>query len=69
MLKNFCSEGIEDILRQEGNHLNYIIESLADKSQKLQFEASPMQRLQNTGTKNLRAMDKCDLIEDIIYTM
>jgi hypothetical protein len=28
-----------------------------------------MQRLQNNGTKNLRAMDKCDLIEDIIYTM
>ncbi len=61
MLKCFCSEGIEDILKQE--------ESLADKSQKLQFEASPMQRLQNNGTKNLRAMDKCELIEDIIYTM
>ena len=39
------------------------------KSAKMQFEASPIQRLLLNGTKNLRAVDKSDLIEDIIFTM
>jgi hypothetical protein len=33
------------------------------------LEASPMQRLLMNGTKNLRAIDKSDLVEDIIFTM
>lgn len=33
------------------------------------FEASPLQRLLIYGTKNLRALDKSDLVEDIIFTM
>ncbi len=33
------------------------------------FEASPMERLLLYGTKNLKALDKSDLVEDIIFTM
>ena len=33
------------------------------------FEASPMERLLMYGTKNLKALDKSELVEDIIFTM
>lgn len=60
-LKNFCSDGIDEILRME--------ESLKDKDEKHSFDMSPMQRLLMNGTKNLRAIDKSELVEDIIFTM
>jgi hypothetical protein len=33
------------------------------------FEISPMQKLLTKGTKNLRAINSSDIIEDIIFTM
>ncbi len=45
------------------------LESLEDTQKSQMFEASPLQRLLLSGTKNLRSLDKSDLVEDIIFTM
>jgi len=75
-LKNFCEEGIDEILQMEGlfnsNYVKisfFLKESLEDKQKSQMFEASPLQRLLINGTKNLRSLDKSDLVEDIIFTM
>jgi len=59
-LNNFINEGIEDIKAQG--------ESFEEK--KIQgSESSPLQRLIEKGTKNLRAFDESDLSENIVYMM
>ena len=42
---------------------------MEDTQKSQMFEASPLQRLLLSGTKNLRSLDKSDLVEDIIFTM
>ena len=42
---------------------------MEDTQKSQMFEASPLQRLLVSGTKNLRSLDKSDLVEDIIFTM
>ena len=47
-------------MNQEANFENKKLQS---------YEQSPMQMLMSSGTKNLRAIDKSVIVEDIIFTM
>lgn len=40
-----------------------------EKAKMQGYEASPLQKLLNEGSKNLRAINKSELIEEIIFTM
>jgi hypothetical protein len=55
----YANEGINEIRMQA--------ESFEEK--KVQGAISPMQRLIEKGTKNLRAFDQADLAENIVYLM
>ncbi|EAR84467.2 hypothetical protein TTHERM_00691650 (macronuclear) [Tetrahymena thermophila SB210] len=59
-LRNFSDEGIDTILQAEKNF---------EKAKMQGYEPSPLQKLLNEGSKNLRAINKSDVIEDIIFTM
>ena len=42
---------------------------MEDSEKKQLFEDSPLQRLLKNGSKNLKALNDSDLVEDIIFTM
>ena len=42
---------------------------MEDSEKKQLFEDSPLQRLLKNGTKNLKALNESDIVEDIIFTM
>ena len=72
-LYNFVNESIDETKKSEGNYTSYRLayhfaESYEEK--KIQgIESSPMLRLMQKGTKNLRAFDQADLAENIVYLM
>ncbi|CAD8169691.1 unnamed protein product [Paramecium pentaurelia] len=58
-LKCFAEEGISEIMKEEASF----------EQQKKQTELSPLQHLLKNGTRNLRALNQSNLIENIIFTM
>ena len=73
-LHSFINEGIEEIKLQGGNenflHFLWKISLESFEEKKIQgSESSPLQRLIEKGTKNLRAFDESDLSENIVYMM
>ena len=74
-LYSFVDEGIDEIKKQDGNfmlHISYlwsIFSESYEEKKLLGTESSPMQRLIEKGTKNLRAFDQSELAEDIVYLM
>ena len=74
-LYSFVDEGIDEIKKQDCNFMLYISYSCSifsesyEEKKLLGTESSPMQRLIEKGTKNLRAFDQSELAEDIVYLM